>query len=204
VDRGKATEEGCHEKRAQWSQETPGKNKLPLDLPVYRIVRKEICAFKVTQRVVFTSKVRQPLTKLVAEHVCDLQFSFVTCQSWVHTMSTVLLWPENPVCGGLNMLVPGSDTTKGCGLVEVSMALLEEVCVTVWVEFPPSCLEASLLLSAFGLRCRIFSSSGPTSSRHCHATAMMIMDWISEPVSPLQLNVVLYKSCLGHGVCSQR
>jgi hypothetical protein len=34
--------------------------------------------------------------------------------------------------------------------------------------------------------------------------AMMIMDWTSEPVSQPPLNVVLYKSCLGHGVSSQQ
>ena len=34
--------------------------------------------------------------------------------------------------------------------------------------------------------------------------AMMIMDWTSETVSQPQLNVVLYKSCLGYGVSSQQ
>jgi hypothetical protein len=32
----------------------------------------------------------------------------------------------------------------------------------------------------------------------------MIMDWTSEPISQLQINVVFYKTCLGHGVCSQQ
>jgi hypothetical protein len=31
---------------------------------------------------------------------------------------------------------------------------------------------------------------------------MMTMDWTSEAVSQPQFNVVLYKSCLGHGVSS--
>jgi hypothetical protein len=34
--------------------------------------------------------------------------------------------------------------------------------------------------------------------------AMMIMDWTSETESQLQLNVVLCKSCLGHGVFSEQ
>jgi hypothetical protein len=33
---------------------------------------------------------------------------------------------------------------------------------------------------------------------------VMIMGWTSEPVSQPQLNVVPYKSCLGHGVSSQQ
>ena len=32
------------------------------------------------------------------------------------------------LCGGLNMLGPGSDTIRKCGLVGVGVALLEEVC----------------------------------------------------------------------------
>jgi hypothetical protein len=31
-------------------------------------------------------------------------------------------------CGGLNMLGPGSGTIRRCGLVEVGVALLEDVC----------------------------------------------------------------------------
>ena len=31
-------------------------------------------------------------------------------------------------CGGLNMLYPGSDNIRRCGLVGVDVALLEEVC----------------------------------------------------------------------------
>ena len=38
----------------------------------------------------------------------------------------------------------------------------------------------------------------------CHASTMMIMDLTSETVSQAQLNVVLYKSCHGHGVSSQQ
>ena len=32
------------------------------------------------------------------------------------------------LCGGLNVLGPGSDTIRRCDLVGVGMALLEEVC----------------------------------------------------------------------------
>jgi len=37
-----------------------------------------------------------------------------------------------------------------------------------------------------------------------HVPALMIMDWTSDPVSQPQLNVVLYKTYIGHGVCSQQ
>jgi hypothetical protein len=64
-------------------------------------------------------------------------------------------------------------------------------------------LEAILLLAALGLRCRT-----PRSSSHhiclpvVMPPAMMVMDWTSETVSQPEVNVVLYKSCLGHGVSS--
>ena len=36
-------------------------------------------------------------------------------------------------CDGLNMLGPGSGTISRYGLVGIGVALMEEVCVTVWV-----------------------------------------------------------------------
>lgn len=58
------------------------------------------------------------------------------------------------VCGGLNMLGPWSGTIRKSGLFGVSMALLEEVCHCEGGLYdpPPSCLEDSLLLDAFGSR----------------------------------------------------
>ena len=38
----------------------------------------------------------------------------------------------------------------------------------------------------------------------CHAPALMIKKWTSDLVSQPQLNVVLYKTYIGHGVCSQQ
>ena len=38
----------------------------------------------------------------------------------------------------------------------------------------------------------------------CHAPSLMTMDKTSGPVSQPQLNAVLYKSCLGHGISSQQ
>ena len=58
-----------------------------------------------------------------------------------------------------------------------------------------SCLEASLLLFAFGTRCRTLSSSC-TMPGCCHAPALMIMDLTSEPVSQPELNVVLIRVAL--------
>ena len=43
----------------------------------------------------------------------------------------------------------------------------------------------------------------PCLPRWCHAPALMIIDWTSEPVSWPQLNF-LYKCVSGHGVCSQQ
>ena len=39
-----------------------------------------------------------------------------------------LLRGHHGLCGGLNMLGPGSGTIKRCGLVGVGVTLLEEVC----------------------------------------------------------------------------
>ena len=43
-----------------------------------------------------------------------------------HTKSTEPR--RKAICGGLNMLGPGSGTIRRCGLVGVGVALLEEVC----------------------------------------------------------------------------
>jgi hypothetical protein len=58
------------------------------------------------------------------------------------------------------------------------MALLEEVCHCgggLWVP-PPRCLKVSLLLSAFGSRCRTFGSPAPYLPGWCCIPALMIMD----------------------------
>jgi hypothetical protein len=54
-------------------------------------------------------------------------------------------------CGDLNMLGPGSGSTKRCGFVEVGMGLLEEVCHCGGRKYDPSPnhMEASLFLAAF-------------------------------------------------------
>jgi hypothetical protein len=55
------------------------------------------------------------------------------------------------MCGGLNMLGPGGDTIRRCGIVRVGMALLEEVCHCGGGQWDPSSshMGASLLLAAF-------------------------------------------------------
>ena len=60
------------------------------------------------------------------------------------------------VCGGLNMLDPGSDTIRKCGLFGGSVSLWGWALRDLP---PPHCLEASLLLFAFGIRCRALNFS---------------------------------------------
>jgi hypothetical protein len=81
--------------------------------------------------------------------------------------------------------------------------------VSLWVwalrNLPSNCLEAaSFLLFAFRTSCRTLSSFTSTVPA-CAAmlSATMIMDCIPEPVSQLQLKVLLCESCLGHGVSAQ-
>ena len=100
-------------------------------------------------------------------------------------------------CGGLNMLGPGSSTLRRHGLVAVGVVLLE-----VWPWWwplwgwalrpsskqpgshsSPSCFQmknSQLLLKHACLDAAILS-------------ALMIMDWVSEPVSQPQLNVVFIR-----------
>ena len=44
------------------------------------------------------------------------------------TLHLLWVWKTFPHCGGLNVLGPGNDTIRRCGLDGVSMALLEEMC----------------------------------------------------------------------------
>jgi hypothetical protein len=98
----------------------------------------------------------------------------------------------------LYMLSPRSGTIRQCDPVRVGVSLW------VWAIRPsPSCLEVTLLIATFKWRCRTLSSA-------CTMPAWMLpysyLDnnglnlWTA---SQPQLNTVLIKSCLGHGVCSQ-
>jgi hypothetical protein len=88
---------------------------------------------------------------------------------------------------------------QGMTLLE-GVALLEEVCYcgSGLLDPPPRCLEASLLLFAFRIRCRPLSSSSaiPAWMPACFSPWW----WWTEPLNQPQLKVVLYKSCLAHGV----
>lgn len=72
-------------------------------------------------------------------------------------------------------------------LIEGSVALLEEMyhCGDGLWDSPPSCLKTVCF---------------------CHVClpAAVMFGWTSEPVNQPQLNVVLYRSCLGHCVFSQQ
>jgi hypothetical protein len=103
---------------------------------------------------------------------------------------------------GFNMLC----TIWRCGLVRIGLALLEEVChcgCGLYDPLPrclhrqqssPSCLWTRGRTSAPPLPC--------LPRQCCHASAIRIMDWTSDSVSKPKLNIVLYKSCCGHGVHS--
>ena len=103
-------------------------------------------------------------------------------------------------CGGMNMPGPYGVVPLG------GMALWKDIChhVCRLSDLLPSCLEASLLLAAFRSKCRPLSSPAQCLPGHCHVSALMITGRTSEPVRYLQLNAVLYKSCLDYGVYSQQ
>jgi hypothetical protein len=108
-------------------------------------------------------------------------------------------WPDVVVWIGLasvNSCVwivspQGVTLLGGCVLIRIGVALLEKMC-HCW---------GGLWVTMLKLHPGQKSQSLPG---HCHAPTLVIMDWTSEPVSQPRLNVVLYKSCLGHGVCSQQ
>jgi len=91
----------------------------------------------------------------------------------------------------------------GVGLLE-GVALLEEVyhCRVRLRDPPPSCPVCSWLPSDENVELSVLPA--PYLPECCHVPALMIIDLISEPVSQPQLNVVIYNTCLGHGVCSQQ
>jgi hypothetical protein len=108
-----------------------------------------------------------------------LQLSLVLCVSlkpWrllptQFVMSMVLPMFSSCLDGvGLNMLHPGNGIIRMYGLVAVGVAGLEEVCHYRgrFGDPPPSCLEVSLLLFAFGTRRTLRSSSTmPTWTMSC-------------------------------------
>ena len=67
---------------------------------------------------------------------------------------------------------------------------------------PPS-VEESLLLAAFRSRCRTLQLLQDHVCLHAvMLPTMIIMDQTSETVNQPQLNISLYKCCLGHDVFS--
>jgi hypothetical protein len=101
------------------------------------------------------------------------------------------------------MLGSGSGTIRWYSLVRVGMALLKKVyhCRGGLRDPPLSCLEESSLLETFNQDIEFSASPAPFLPGYCHIPILMIMD-TSEPVSQPQLNIVLYKHYLGHGVCT--
>jgi hypothetical protein len=107
-------------------------------------------------------------------------------------------------CDGLNMLGPGDDTTRKYGFGGVGVVLLEEVYHwnLLW-DPPPSQVRVSFLLFAFGARCRSLNSS---STMPAWMLPCSLLDdnglnlWTCESAP---IKCCPYKSCLGHGVCSQ-
>ena len=80
------------------------------------------------------------------------------------------------ICDGLNMLGPGSGTTRRSGLVEVGVALLEEVshCGRGLQDTHPSSLEASILLFTFEQDVELSTPLTPCLPRCCHAPTLVI------------------------------
>jgi hypothetical protein len=79
-------------------------------------------------------------------------------------------------------------------------------CVTMGVglRLSPSCLEVSLPLAAFGWRCRTLSSACamPAWMLPCsHLNDNGLNLWTCKPAP---IKCCFYKTCLGHGVCSQQ
>jgi hypothetical protein len=68
------------------------------------------------------------------------------------------------------------------------MGIVFKTLILAWngSQFSPVCLQN-----------KMFSASPtPCVLEHCHASALMIVDWTSEPVSQPQLNVVLIRVAL--------
>jgi hypothetical protein len=139
-------------------------------------------------------------------HLFSDPFSGVTCLSVhvpLHTLS------DNQylyVCGGMNMLGPGSGTVRKCGLVGISGALWE-ICPWGWALRPSSLLpgrESSRLSSDLDVE---LSVPVPCPLGLCHASCHEYKGlnlWKCKPVSITQLNVVHIRVALGYGVFSNQ
>jgi hypothetical protein len=108
-------------------------------------------------------------------------------------------------CGGLNMLGPGSGTIRRCGLVGVSVVLLEKVCHCGSGQWdpPPNHLGVSIL-AAFRWRCRTLSYSCTRPAwtlPYSHLDDNGLNLWTCKPAP---ITCYPYKSCFGHGVYSQQ
>jgi hypothetical protein len=125
-------------------------------------------------------------------HACMHAYMHTYIHTFIHKTSTLVQWFE--YAGPWEMALLGG------------VALLEEVWNYgrgLW-DPPPSCLKT--VFSCLPLKQGVELSAPPVPCLpgHSHAPALIIMDITSEPVSQLQLIVVLYKSCFGHGVSSQQ
>ena len=94
-------------------------------------------------------------------------------------------------------------TIRRRGLVGVGVALLEEVCVWWWLKPGPVSHTPFPLPVGLNVELSVTSSAPCLPGHHhafCHADNALNLLTVSQP----QLNVFLYKSCLGHGVSSQQ
>jgi hypothetical protein len=94
---------------------------------------------------------------------------------------------------------------RRCGLVGVGVALLKEVChcVSGFWDPLPSHVGASLLLFAFGTRCRSlsFSSTMPGCCYACHHKDNELKLWACKPAP---IKCCSFRSYLGHSVSSRQ
>ena len=114
-----------------------------------------------------------------------LSCAHIRCNTHTHTHA---LCVYISLCGGLNILGPESGTIWRYGLVGVGVALLEWVChcghgisALILVSWKP---VISQWLSNVDVE--LSATPAPCLPWCCHA--LMIMQWISEPVCQPQLN----------------
>ena len=116
-----------------------------------------------------------------------------------HHVTTLFLKNSFPYCDSLIMLGPRSGTIRRCGLVEVGVALLEEVYHCGGGLLSSAKCGTVSLLGAFRWRCRTLSSfyTMPAWTLSCSR-----LD--DNGLNPALIKCCPYKSCLGHGVCLQQ
>ena len=132
-----------------------------------------------------------------------------TLIEWIQTqdLSSAISIKHNwtpKIFWGLNILGPGNGTNRRSSLVGEGVALMEEVCLCGSGFWDPlsSCLRTVYSWLPLYEDAKLSVSPMPWLLECSMLPTLMIMDLSPEPVSQSQLNAILYKRCLGHGICS--